>query len=188
MGWFLAAYAVDLDQVHGAIGSGNDELRQRVEQKFADELDEDEELADVVRYVFTGTLDEDDDVEDGFVDAFKMICETLSALTEADGPFSSDWPEAIDSGLSELNINAIGFTDFEGGKVLTFAGGIEYPRIYGEWTHAQCVAAVEQWEATTAEQRLALDPEVLEWVEVGVRLASTAAKSPGYGVAGLIHS
>ncbi|MFB7719462.1 hypothetical protein [Nocardia sp. NPDC056100] len=186
MGWFFQAYAVDLDQAHGAIGSGDDELLRRVEQKFEDELDDDEELAEVVRYVVSGTLDDGDDLEDYFVEAFKMICETLSVLEEGNGPFSSDWPGAIDTGLSELNIDSIRFREFEGGKVLTFPDGIEYARIYGEWTHTQCVAAVERWEGTTAEQRLALDPEVLDWVEIGIRLASMAAKTPGYGVAGFI--
>lgn len=183
--WFVSAYVVDLDQARGAIGSGNGELWWQIKQRYAEDLAEDEEVAKVVRFVLADSSDED--VEDCFVEAFELICRALSVQCENEGPFPGNWPEVIDSGFCTLNIDAIRFATFAGGTTLTFPGGVVRDGVYGEWTHRECVTAVEQWKATTAEQRKALDVETLKWIEAGIGLASTAARTPNYGVAGFLQ-
>ncbi|WP_017571257.1 DUF7691 family protein [Nocardiopsis halotolerans] len=196
MSYALTTYVVDLDVLHGSVGSGDDKLRRMIGGRFKRHLAHfDAQFAHVVdaggpgirdairAVVHGGPFDEQHGTMYGY--AYRWICEFHGrALFNNDfSPMKFRWLETVDEGLEELGVTAISVEEF---SYSSFPPRLPRPRDlpgYGEWSPTECQKALEQWETVTDERRAALDPHVLGAVESCVDWCRTAAAA-GRGVAG----
>ncbi|NUQ95476.1 MAG: hypothetical protein HOY79_02550 [Streptomyces sp.] len=119
--------------------------------------------------------------------AYERLCRYTGGggLTSTDS-FSSmhyGWLKQVDEGMGRLGINAVSVEQLAQGTLpdpLPFA---DMPR-YGEWSHEACTKGVAQWDASTSEQRAALDPEVREAVGECVLWMQIGRANPGKVIAG----
>jgi hypothetical protein len=196
MSYSLSLYLVDLEKVRGAIGSGDDKLRRMIGGRFkaalahADEWFRSEiESGAPTRYeavkavIDGGPYDAAHAFQYGY--AYQTICEFYGRFLDnsAFSPFRGDWLETVDEGLAELGIG-VRVTDFMYGSVPSELPRPDHLPCYGEWSPQECARALAEWEATTTEQRDALDPEVLAAIRSCVEWTREAQARPGWGVAG----
>ncbi|GAA3943835.1 hypothetical protein GCM10023085_27280 [Actinomadura viridis] len=196
MSYSLSLYLVDLDKVRGAIGSQDDKLRRMIGGRFKAQIAHSDDWFsseiesgaptryDAVRAVINGgPYDEQYGFQYGY--AYQMICEFYGRhlFNNHFSPFRGDWLETVDEGLRTLGIK-VAVTDFMYGSVPSSLPRPEHLPCYGEWAPEECAQALAQWEATTPEQRAALDPEVLEAIESCIEWTREAQARPGTGVAG----
>ena len=199
MSYGLSLYLVDLAKLHGAVGSGDDKLRRMIGGRFKDRLAHDDEYFaseieagaptryEAVRAVIEGgPFDKKHAFQYGY--AFRTICEFYGRplFNNHFSPFRGNWLEIVDEGLAALGITAVHVTDFMYGTPPSPIPSDDLPT-YGEWSPAQCEQALTQWEATTPDQRNALDSEVLEAIESCIDWTREAQTRPGWGVAGFGH-
>ena len=199
MSYALTTYVVDLDVLHGSVGSRDDKLRRMIGGRFRQHLAHFDSqfghvadaggptIRDAIRAVIEGgPFDDRHGTMYGY--AYKWICEFHGrALFNNDfSPMRYGWLETVDAGLNALGVTAVGVEEFSFGG---FPSPIPAPEDlpgYGEWSLTECQKALEQWEAATDERRAALDPYVLsaagscmDWCR--------AAVAAGRGVAGFFH-
>lgn len=199
MSYALTTYVVDLDVLHGSVGSGDDKLRRMIGGRFKQHLAHFDAqfdhvadaggpgIRDAIRAVIEGgPFDDRHGTVYGY--AYKWICEFHGrALFNNDfSPMRSGWLETVDAGLNALGVTAVGVEEFGfGGAPSPIPAPEDLPG-YGEWSLTECRKALEQWEAATDEGRAALDPSVLSAAESCMDWCRTAAAA-GRGVAGFFH-
>ncbi|MFF1821380.1 hypothetical protein ACFVWG_29025 [Kribbella sp. NPDC058245] len=168
----LEVFAVQLDMLHNAVGSRDDELFRGVSRYFAEQWPQDDDnyfwdddltSSTAARAVIDGGPF---DAEYGhhYRAAYLNICEFLFTdyrlNNEYFSGFRSGWLDAVGKALQQLGMTATPLDD------LTYMGGpaqlpVSDGTQHGEWDLARCRAGLEQWHATTPEQRTELHPEVL---------------------------
>lgn len=190
MGRIVGVYLVDLEKVRGAVGSGDDLLRRRIEVWFGTDFDRSDKEAgssadptarESLRAVIDGGP-----YRDGhghcYAAAYQNICGYYASWESAHGPYHRDWLSEVDDALYRLGIHDIGLTAFEDGPATPlpwiFDGG------YGEWSHDDCVRAAMASDAMSAGVYAGLDGALREWVDIALEWARVAAARPGYGLAG----
>ncbi|MFJ8584386.1 hypothetical protein ACIRD2_06965 [Streptomyces sp. NPDC093595] len=198
MSYSLSPYLVDLAVVRGAVGSGDVKLRRMIGGRFKQRLAHDDDYFadeiergaptryDALRAVIDGgPFDAAPEFAFQYGYAYRMICEFHGRFLFNNhfSPFRGSWLEEVDAGLSALGITAVAVTDFMYGSVPDPLPHRDLPG-YGEWSAEQCARGLAQWEASTPEQRGALDPEVLEAVESCVDWMREARAREGFGIAG----
>jgi hypothetical protein len=197
MSYGLGMYLVDLDEVHGVIGSQNVKLRRMIGGRFkaafaAADKWFDEEIADgapsryeALRAVIDGgPFDDHYAFQYGY--AYRMICEFLGRplFNNCFSPFHSGWLERVDQGLDELGIKAVSVSDFSYNLQLPPLPCPDELPGYGEWSPKECREALTQWEASTPAQREAIDGGVLEAIESCVAWMRQAQTEDGMGIVG----
>ncbi|MEV6279428.1 hypothetical protein [Nocardia sp. NPDC051832] len=197
MGRFVTAYVLDLDRLHSAIGSGDEELQHSVEAHCADEIARDHEyfesyprpilsLTDALRALFAGGPF-DTEYSYRYNTAYELVCKALSVWSNSHGPYrSDDWLAEVDDGFRSMGISSIGFAAFEEPYLPSGLPYMEYGG-YGEWDHDSCAEASESRTAEAIERYEELNDEVREWIAVGLDIADEAASWAGYGVAGFFN-
>lgn len=190
----LTTYVVDLDLLKASVGSGDDELRRMICDRFEQRLDrffyfggaDDLPIRDAIRAVIEGGPFER---RHGTVYnyAYKWICEFHgSHLDDSDfSPMrSSGWLETVDEGLKAVGVTAVGVEGFTFGHA---PDPIPEPDFLlpasSTWGLEECRKALEQWAAATEEDKAALDPYVRQAAESCMEWCR-AADTTGLGVAG----
>ncbi|MGW7416341.1 DUF7691 family protein [Streptomyces sp. NPDC054863] len=200
MSYSLTLYLVDPGTVRGAVGSGDDKLRRMIGGRFKAQIRHDDDWfaseiergaptrADAVRAVLEGGPF-DAEFAFQYAYAYKLVCEFYgrSLFNNHFSPYRGDWLEEVDKGLKAVGIEAVEITEFSYGSL---PEGLPRPDDlpgYGEWSAEECRTALTQWEASTPEQRAALDSEVLAAVESIVEWLRQAGAKEGAGVVGFHH-
>ncbi len=196
MSYALTTYAVDLDVLHGSVGSKDDKLRRMIGGRFKQHLAHFDSqfdhvvdaggptIRDAIRAVIDGgPFDDRHGTVYGY--AYRWICEFHGrALFNNDfSPMRAGWLETVDEGLDALGVTAVGVEEFSFGGAPSPIPAPDFLPGYGEWSLTECQKALEQWEAATDERRAALDPSVLSAAESCVDWCRAAAAA-GRGVAG----
>ncbi|MFC3999929.1 hypothetical protein ACFOVU_28720 [Nocardiopsis sediminis] len=199
MSFGLSVYVIDLAVARGAIGSGDEKQRRMIGGRFKRRLAADDshfsfeiERGAPTRYealravIDGGPYDERHAFQYAY--AYQLICEFHGrpCFNNHFSPFKSGWLERVDKGMAALGIDAATVGDFMYGGL---PPGLPRPDDlpdYGEWSVDQCRRALAQWEASTPEQRQALDREVLEAIESCTQWWRDAI-AVGRGVAGFVH-
>ncbi|MET2715680.1 hypothetical protein ABXV03_08025 [Streptomyces harbinensis] len=197
MSYGLNLFLVDPALVRGIVG-GRDEKQRRMmggrfkramardDDWFADRIAEGAPTAyEALRAVIDGgPFDPAHAFQYAY--AYQRICEFHGRRLDNSSfsPFRYGWLGRVDEGLTALGVTAVEVTSF---TYADFPAPLPRPEElpgHGTWSAADCARALEQWEATTPDQRAALDPEVREAVEsIADWLRHTAAK-PDAGVLG----
>lgn len=200
MSYSLSLHLVDLAAVRGAVGSGDQKLRRMIGGRFkrslaaADEYHSDEiRRGAPTRYEALRAVIEGGpfDPEHGwqYSYAYQMICEFHGRplFNNCFSPFRGAWLADVDAGLRELGVKSVTVSEFSHGSApdpIPAPG--DFPG-YGEWSADRCRQALAEWEATDAEQRQALAPEVREAVECCAGWLRDARAKDGGGVVGFFH-
>lgn len=200
MSFAMMPYVVDLDVLHGSIGSKDVKLRRMIGGRFKqplahfdsqfDDLIEDggPPIYEAIRVVIDGgPFDERYSVMYNY--AYKWICEFHGRhLVNADfSPMRAGWLEVVDKGLADLGVTEVRVGDLGMGTApspipISFEG---HPH-YGEWTLEECEKALEEWEQVTEDHKVAIDPYVLKAAESSMSWCETAVTA-GWGVAAFSH-
>ncbi|MFC4564031.1 hypothetical protein ACFO4E_19385 [Nocardiopsis mangrovi] len=199
MSYGLSVYVIDLGLARGAIGSRDEKLRRMIggrfkrwmasdDQQFSFEIERGAPTRyDALRAVIDGgPFDEEYAFQYGY--SYKLVCEFHGrpCFNNHFSPFRGDWLETVDKGLSALGIDAVEVAEFSYGSLPAELPRPEHLPSYGEWTVDQCRRALAQWEAGTAEQRQALDGEVLAAIESCAKWWRDAVAADR-GIAGFMH-
>ncbi|WP_331767259.1 hypothetical protein [Embleya sp. NBC_00896] len=197
MSYGLNVYLVDLATVRGAIGSADDKLLRMIGGRFKSLLATDDayfadEIAqgaptryEAVRAVLAGgPFEQAHAFQYGY--AYRLICRFHGQLLDNShfSPMRGLWLDTVDEGLTGLGVKAAGVSDFMYGSLPDALPRPDMYPYYGEWTADQCREALAQWESSTAEQRAALDSEVLEAAESCVEWWREAGAREGHGIVG----
>lgn len=188
MSFALMPYVVDLDTLHGSIGSQDDKLRRMIGGRFKEHLDhfenqfagvdEDDRpsIYQAIRTVIDGgPFDDRHGTWYGY--AYKWICEFYGRPqpNPAFSPMKAGWLETVDEGLAGLGVTAVRVEDLSyGSPPSPLPVSLEMVPGYGEWSLADCRKALEQWEAATVERRAALAFELREPAENCMAWCKTA--------------
>ncbi|MFI5804733.1 hypothetical protein [Streptomyces sp. NPDC051561] len=200
MSYSLSLYLVDPAKVRGVVGSGDDKLRRMMGGAFKTQFPHDDDYFsheiergaptryDALRAVIAGgPFVEEFAWQYGY--AYEMVCRFhgRSLFNNCFSPFRSGWLEEVDKGLVALGIRAVEISGF---SYSSLPGELPRPDFvpgYGEWSAQECSSALKQWEASTPEQRAALDSEVLEAIESVVGWLVKAREKEGAGVVGFFY-
>lgn len=184
-------YVVDLDVLHGSVGSKDDKLHRMIGGRFKRHLAGFDQhfdtvveeggpaIRDAIRAVIdAGPFDERYGFMYGY--AYKWICEFHGRplFNNHFSPMRSEWLWTVEEGLKELGVTAISVEEFSYGALPSPIPRPEEVPGYGEWSLAECRKALEQWDALTGERRAAVE-SCVDWCR-------TAADA-GRGVAGFFH-
>jgi hypothetical protein len=191
----LALYLVDLGKLRGAIGGRDDKLRRQICGRFKAELERadewfDTQIAsgapsrrDALRAVIEGgPFDERYGFQYGY--AYEMICQHFGKFLNNDrvSSFRGDWLETVDAGLGKLGMTVKVTSFMYGSMPRPLPRPDDFPG-YGEWTRADCHAALAQWDAS-APRRSEVEPEVLEAVSACAEWLLAVRAKPDCGIAG----
>lgn len=198
----MRVFAVQLDMLHDAVGSRDEKLVQRISRYSAEAWSSEDdywsdEIADgaptssaALRAVIDGGPF-DEHYGHRYRWAYQNICEFLFAdygmSDEYFSGFRSGWLEDVGKGLEQLGITTAQLSNLVylgSPALLPGSEGLQS----GEWDNATCRAGLDQWHASTPEQRAALHPEVLGavvncvgWMAEVVALSDQLSEE--YGVA-----
>ncbi|MFJ3905573.1 hypothetical protein [Streptomyces sp. NPDC090025] len=198
----LSVYLIDPKAARALVGSGDQSLLDVVRENFAADLASDDdwfsaEIEDGAPTAFEaltavvrgGPFEAARHHSFPYGYAYKRLCSLTGSFLDnsAFSPFRGDWLEVVDEGLTALRITAVSVAEFG------YGGGLpqpiprdDLPRC-GEWTHEQCLAALEQFERTKeAGHAPPLDPEVVAAVRDVTGWLRHAAARPGFGVIGFV--
>ncbi len=193
MSYSLTTYVVDLDVLHASVGSRDDKLRRMIGGRFKQRLEDFDDqvggdggpsVRDAIRAVVEGgPFEAGHGAVYGY--AYKWICEFHGRYLNNNefSPMRSGWPETVDEGLRALGVTAVGVADFQFGRAPDPVPAPDLLPGYGEWSTAQCRAALEQWAAAPDADRAGIDPRVLRAAESCMDWCR-AADAAGRGVAG----
>ncbi|MGW2400168.1 DUF7691 family protein [Kitasatospora sp. NPDC001664] len=198
----LSVYLLDIEATRALVGSGDEGLVEAVRGGFGRELAADDEwfsseIADgaptaleALRAVVNGgpfTGPGQYAFQYGY--AYKRLCSLTGSFLDNSSfsPFRGSWLEMVDEGLRALRITAVSVAE------LGYYDGLpkpiphyELPRC-GEWTHEECLAALEQFEQTKRDGHAPpLEPEVVEAVMDVIGWLRGAQARPGFGVVGFV--
>ncbi|RCV50012.1 DUF7691 family protein [Marinitenerispora sediminis] len=198
MSYALTTYVIDIDVARAAIGSKDEKLRRMIGGRFKRQLAADDRYFaheiergaptrhEAVRAVIDGgPYDEQYAFQYGY--AYQLVCEFYgrACFNNDFSPFRGDWLEQVDAGLKQLGITAVAVTEFGYGSLPAELPRPEHLPCYGEWSAEECRQALAQWEATTPDQRAALEYEVRTAIESCSRWWSDAVAAER-GVAGFM--
>ncbi|MET8506827.1 hypothetical protein ABZV60_19545 [Streptomyces sp. NPDC004787] len=198
----LSVYLIDPKAARALVGSGDEQLLDIIRERFGDQLAHDDdwfssEIADgapsayeaLRAVVHGGPFDAEKQYSFQYGYAYKRLCSLTGSFLDNScfSPFRGDWLETVDEGLRALRITAVSVAE------LGYYGGLpeqlpryDLPRC-GEWTHEECMAALEQFERTKAEGHAPpLDREVVDAVMDVIGWLRHAAARPGFGVVGFV--
>ncbi|WP_418955562.1 DUF7691 family protein [Streptomyces tritici] len=198
----LSAYLLDLKATRALVGSGDEELLKAVRDNFGAEMAADDswfssEIAEgaptayeALRTVVQGgPYPERGPYVFQYGYAYKRLCSLTGLFLDNSSfcPFRGDWLETVDEGLRALRITAVSVAEL--GYYDGFPKGLptyDLPRC-GEWTHEQCLEALEQFERTKQDGHAPpLDREVLDAVMDVIGWLRRAEARPGFGVVGFV--
>jgi hypothetical protein len=197
MSYFLTVYTLNLDETRGLIGSGSDVLMYEISWRFRQWFErEDADHADAIADGAPTGLEAVRAVFDGgpfnakyphlYALAYKRICQDVGHEEPANSfaPFKHRWLAAVDEGLAQLGVTAVAVSDL----ALGLPDGVPYSDVlsYGEWSQAQCQEGLAQWNATTEEQRHALDRSILAAVTECAAWMESALAFEKLGVVGFM--
>lgn len=198
----LSVYLIDPKAARGLVGSGDEQLLELIGERFADDLAADDRWFE-------------DQIGDGAPTAFealravvhggpygaarhhafqygyaykRLVSLTGSFLDNSSfSPFRGDWLGVVDEGLKALRITAVSVAEL--GYYDGLPDGIpsyDLPRC-GEWTHEQCLAALEQFERTKADGHAPpLEREVVDAVFDVIGWLRQVETRPGFGIVGFV--
>ncbi|MGW6913957.1 DUF7691 family protein [Kitasatospora sp. NPDC054939] len=198
----LSVYLLDLKATHALVGSGDDQLLQVVRDSFAADLASADnwfssEIADGAPTAFEalqavvhgGPFPAPKQYSFQYGYAYKRLCALTGSFLDNSSfsPFRGSWLDVVDEGLRALRITAVSVAE------LGYYDGLpepiphyELPRC-GEWTHEQCLEALEQFEQTKRDNHAPpLEPEVVEAVMDVLGWLRRAQAQPGFGVVGFV--
>ncbi|MBV2366502.1 hypothetical protein ACFPZ0_27775 [Streptomonospora nanhaiensis] len=196
MSYALTTYVVDLDTLHGAVGSKDDKLRRMIggrfkrhlaafDQQFSHVADEGGPgIHDAIRAVIDGgPFDAGHGSMYGY--AYKWICEFhgRAQYNNDFSPMRSGWLETVDEGLAAVGVTAVRVDEFSMDRPPAPIPAPDFVPCYGEWSAEECRKAHEQWAAATDDAKAALDREVREAAESCMEWCANAVAA-GRGVAG----
>ncbi|WP_330342681.1 DUF7691 family protein [Streptomyces sp. NBC_00557] len=201
MSMSLSVYLLDVAATRALVGSRDDQLLQVISDQFGDELTRADQWFDqaiaqgaptsfeaLQTVVHGGPFPQGGSpgaFQYGY--AYKRLCSlTGSHLDNSSfSPYRAGWLEAVDEGLKALKVTAVSIAEF--GMWEGMPDGLpwsDFPGC-GQWTHGQCVTALEQFEtANRAGLEPSLEPEVENALSDCVDWIVAAAQRPGYGVIG----
>ncbi|MEU5211964.1 hypothetical protein [Streptomyces sp. NPDC020742] len=198
----LSVYLLDPEAARALVGSRDDQLLQAVRDNFGDDLASDDswfssEIADgaptayeaLHAVVHGGPFHENQQYAFQYGYAYKRLCSLTGSFLDNSCfcPFRGDWLELVDEGLRALRITAVSVAEFG------YSGGIpsavpqyDLPRS-GEWTHKQCLEALEQFEQTKRDGHAPpLEPEVVDAVMDVIGWLRHVEARPGFGIVGFV--
>ncbi|HEY9369395.1 DUF7691 family protein [Streptomyces sp.] len=198
----LSVYLIDPKSARALVGSGDDQLLQVIRDRFARDLASDDqwfssEIADgaptayeaLETVVRGGPIPENSPYAFQYGYAYKRLCELTGSFLDNSCfmPFRGDWLEIVDEGLKALRITAVSVAQFGGysgmPSPIPFS---DLPRC-GEWTHEQCLEALEQFEQTKRDGHAPpLDSEVVDAVMDVIGWLRLVEARPGFGVVGFV--
>lgn len=196
----LSVYLLDVAATRALVGSGDDQLLDIVRGRFGDDLARDDEwfaseiedgaptAYEALRaVVHGGPFGEDKEHGFQYGYAYKRLCSLTGSFLDNScfTPHRGDWLTLVDEGLSALGITAVSVEEFGYGGLPAPLPSTYMPGC-GEWTHEQCLRALEQFEATKAKDGAPppLEPEVVEAVTQVLQWLRHAGSRPGFGVIG----
>jgi hypothetical protein len=195
-------YLLDPQAARALVGSRDDQLLQVVRESFGDDLASSDDwfsseidkgaptAFEALRAVVQGgPFLENKEYAFQYGYAYKRLCSLTGSFLDNSSfcPFRGDWLEVVDEGLRALRITAVSVAEFG------YYGGMpegvpayDLPRC-GEWTHEQCLEALEQFEATKRDGHAPpLEPEVVDAVMDVIGWLRHAEARPGFGVVGFV--
>ncbi|RST15178.1 hypothetical protein E2C00_07260 [Streptomyces sp. WAC05374] len=195
----LSVYLLDPKAARALVGSGDDQLLDVIRDRFGDDLAADDRYFssriaegaptayEALRaVVHGGPYDEEYAFQYGY--AYKRLCSLTGSFLDNSSfcPFRGDWLETVDEGLRALRIKAVSVADFGYGGLPGGIPSYDLPRC-GEWTHEECLEALEQFERTKQEGHAPpLEPEVVDAVMDVIGWLRHAEARPGLGVVGFV--
>ncbi|MGA5405915.1 DUF7691 family protein [Streptomyces lavendulocolor] len=198
----LSVYLLDPTAARALVGSGDDQLLDVIRDRFADDLASSDDwfsseiekgaptAYEALRaVVHGGPYDAEKQYAFQYGYAYKRLCSLTGSFLDNSSfcPFRGDWLEMVDEGLRALRITAVSVAEL--GYYDGLPDGIptyDLPRC-GEWTHEECVEALEQFEATKRDGHAPpLEPEVVDAVMDVVGWLRHAQARPGFGVVGFV--
>ncbi|MEV6757253.1 hypothetical protein [Streptomyces sp. NPDC051214] len=199
----LSVYLLDVAATRALVGSRDDQLLTVIRDSFGAQLAQadDEFLFDIkdgaptafealTAVVNGGPFSDDEEHAFQYGYAYERLCDLTGSFLDNDRftPHRGSWLSDVDDGLSAMGITAVSVKEFGYSQLPE-----PLPRTYipgcGEWTHAQCVKALDQFEVTkravdASGQAPPLEPEVVDGVMQCIGWMRHAAARPGYGVIG----
>ncbi|MGI5482880.1 DUF7691 family protein [Streptomyces lavendofoliae] len=198
----LSVYLLDPKAARALVGSRDDQLLDVIRDRFADDLASSDDwfsseiekgaptAYEALRaVVHGGPYDAEKQYGFQYGYAYKRLCSLTGAFLDNSSfsPFRGDWLEVVDEGLKALRITAVSVAEL--GYYDGLPAGIpsyDLPRC-GEWTHEQCLEALEQFEATKRDGHAPpLEPEVVDAVMDVIGWLRHAQARPGLGVVGFV--
>ncbi|WP_282204149.1 DUF7691 family protein [Kitasatospora fiedleri] len=198
----LSPFLIDTAAVRGLVGSGDEQVLRVVGERFGARLAADDdwfsdEIAEgaptaaeaLHAVVHGGPYPADSPYVFQYGYAYKRLCELTGSFLDNSSfsPFRGSWLEMVDEGLRALRITAVSVAEF--GYYGGLPSGIpsdDLPRC-GEWTHKQCLAALEQFEQTERDGHAPpLEPAVADAVSDVVGWLRQVEGRPGFGVVGFV--
>ncbi|WP_336318096.1 DUF7691 family protein [Streptomyces lavendofoliae] len=198
----LSVYLLDPKAARALVGSRDDQLLDVIRDRFADDLASSDDwfsseiekgaptAYEALRaVVHGGPYDAEKQYSFQYGYAYKRLCSLTGAFLDNSSfsPFRGDWLEVVDEGLKALRITAVSVAEL--GYYDGLPAGIpsyDLPRC-GEWTHEQCLEALEQFEATKRDGHAPpLEPEVVDAVMDVIGWLRHAQARPGLGVVGFV--
>jgi hypothetical protein len=198
----LSVYLLDPTAARALVGSGDDQLLDVIRDRFADDLASSDDwfsseiekgaptAYEALRaVVHGGPYDAEKQYSFQYGYAYKRLCSLTGSFLDNSSfsPFRGDWLEVVDEGLRALRITAVSVTEL--GYYDGLPKGLptyDLPRC-GEWTHEECVEALEQFEATKRDGHAPpLEPAVVDAVMDVIGWLRHAQARPGFGVVGFV--
>ncbi|GHE31289.1 hypothetical protein GCM10017771_47620 [Streptomyces capitiformicae] len=193
-------YLLDVAATRALVASRDEQLLDVIRSKFGDDLARDDdwfksEIEDgaptayeALRAVVHGGPFSEEEHAFQYGYAYKRLCSLTGSFLDNSSftPHRGDWLSVVDEGLTALGITAVsveefGYSDLPAPLPRTYMPGC------GQWTHEQCLRALEQFEATKAKgQPPALEPEVVEAVMECIGWLRHAESRSGFGVIGFV--
>ncbi|WMX48143.1 hypothetical protein RGF97_29730 [Streptomyces roseicoloratus] len=198
----LSVYLIDPKAARALVGSGDEQLLEIIRDRFADRLAHDDDwfssaikdgaptAYEALRTVVHGgpyEAQRHHAFQYGY--AYERLCSLTGSFLDNSSfsPFRGDWLEMVDEGLKALRITAVSVAEL--GYYGGFPDGLptyDLPRC-GEWTHEECLAALEQFERTKADGHAPpLDREVVDAVMDVMGWLRHVESRPGFGVIGFV--
>lgn len=200
MSFALMPYVVDLDVLHGSIGSKDVKLRRMIGGRFKQHLAAfDEQFEDFIEdggppiyeaigaVIDGGPFDERYGVMYNY--AYKWICEFHggSLNNAAFSPMRAGWMETVDKGLAGLGVTAVRVDDLGTGSTPLPIPGTSGEIFWcGEWSLEECKRALEEWEQVSEGSKAGIDSYVLDAAESCMSWCKTAVDT-GRGVVGFFY-
>ncbi|MGI5355096.1 DUF7691 family protein [Streptomyces sp. CA-252508] len=198
----LSVYLLDPKAARALVGSGDDQLLDVIRDRFADDLASSDDwfsseiekgaptAYEALRaVVHGGPYDAEKQYAFQYGYAYKRLCSLTGSFLDNSSfcPFRGDWLEMVDEGLRALRITAVSVAEL--GYYDGLPDGIptyDLPRC-GEWTHEECLQALEQFEATKRDGHAPpLEPAVVDAVMDVIGWLRHAQARPGFGVVGFV--
>ncbi|MEE1828781.1 hypothetical protein PUR61_42455 [Streptomyces sp. BE20] len=197
----LSVYLLDPEATRALVGSGDDQLLQVVKDRFGADLASDDEWFEseieagaptayeaLHAVVHAGPFVENREHAFQYGYAYKRLCGLTGSFLDNSSfsPFKGDWLSVVDEGLKALRITAVSVSEF-GYSGLPAPVPSSYLPGCGEWTHEQCLRALEEFEETKRQGHAPpLDPEVVEAVMDVIKWLRHVEARPGFGVVGFV--